>query len=343
MVGDSGSAGEQESLNIFESELSRIQDAIEAREKGRPSHIAVVADPFAGHELIMQEIKRTNPDIVSHIPLFNVVKGKDFLSTLYGTKDVILMERCHFLALRKIGGFAVLDAFLDLAASSDKLLITGWNSFSWSYLNAVRHIETFFPMIVELPRLSSADLKTVILSRYEEKIRFIDDTERKEEPFLSTEVRRFSLPVVQRSVEVPWPHINAGVLHAGKKQQATTDVEDAVFEKINRIAEGNYGVALRIWEQSLENSVVNLSSIPEIPCAIDLDINESFLLNSVLSMESINITDLREIAGPEIDLDQTLYRLTNEGMIEEVKGYYQVRPEALNCVISHLRRIRMVW
>lgn len=343
MVGESGSAGKKESLNIFENEITRIQDAIEARDTGRPSHIAVIADPFAGHEVIMQEIKSANPDIVSHIPLFNVVKGKDFLSVLYGTKDVILMERCHFLALRKIGGFAVLDAFLDAVASSDKLLITGWNSFSWSYLNAVRHIETFFPMIVELPRLSSVTLKTLILSRYEKTIRFVDDTERKEEPFLSTEHRRFSLPVIDRSVEVPWPHINPGALHAGRKQQTTIDVEDAVFEKINRIAEGNYGVALKIWEQSLEDSVVNLSSIPEIPCAIHLDINESFLLNSVLSMESINITDLREIAGPEIDLDQTLYRLTNLGLIEEVKGYYQVKAEALNCVISHLRRIRMVW
>jgi hypothetical protein len=98
-----------------------------------------------------------------------------------------------------------------------------------------------------------------------------------------------------------------------------------------------------LWERSMEFPTIRLSSIPETPCSIELNINEAFLLTIILSMEAIKLVDLAEIAGPEIDIEQTLYRLLNQGLVENEKDFYQIRPEALNCAIDYLKKIRMVW
>jgi hypothetical protein len=342
MVEAPGTVGKTGPIPIFEKELERVHAAIEDYGRESPSHIAIIADPFAGQGMLFSHIREQYAERVVHLPLFSVVRSKDFTSGFYGSQDIVLMERCHFLALRRIGGFAMLDVFLDALSTSEKIFITGWNTFSWSYLSAVRHIETFFPNIVHLPRLDSTTLKTLILSQYDRRIEFIDDTEKKEEPFFAMETAAYTLPLAGREITLPVPRINPDALRR-PQGNGTKDLEDVVFDKINRIAEGNFGVAQRIWEESLDGSTIRLSGIPDAPCAVNLDINEAFLLNIVLSMESISSTDLGEIAGPEINLEQTLYRLTNQGLVEEDRGFYRVRPEALNCVIAYLRKIRMVW
>ena len=254
------------------------------------------------------------------------------------------MDRCHVLALRRIGGFAMLDAFLDMISMSDnKMFITSWNSFTWSYLRAVKGSDKVFPVVIEVPKLDSKTLMTAVLSHYEGDIQFIDDTSVPgEQPMVSTKRIRLPLPFGY-SRDIPWPRLNIGRGTSRNHGDAQPDAKKVAFDKITRIAEGNYGVGLRIWERSLDYPEVKLSRIPEPPCSVDLDINEAFLLNIVLSMESISFTDLAEIASPEIDIEQTLYRLIRQGLVEEEKGYYRVNPETLNCVISYLRRIRMVW
>ncbi|MBT8507944.1 hypothetical protein AZH53_05910 [Methanomicrobiaceae archaeon CYW5] len=339
-----GQEMEKEDFILFEKEITRIQDAIDAFPKGEFSHIALIGEPFAGQNTIMGEIREKNPGTVTYIPFFNVVKGKEAITSTYGTKDIVLMDRCHFLALRRIGGFAMLDAFLDMISMSDKkMFITSWNSFTWSYLRAVKDIDKFFPVVIEVPKMDSKALMSAVLSHYEGDIQFIDDVEPPgEQPVVTTKRVRLPLPFGY-SRDIPWPRLNIGGGTSAKTTEEEPDAKKVAFDKITRIAEGNYGVALRIWERSLDYPELKLSRIPDPPCAVDLDINESFLLNIVLSMESISFTDLAEIASPEIDIEQTLYRLTRQGLIEEDKGYYRVNPETLNCVISHLRRIRMVW
>ncbi len=340
---DPAGPDEKEEFVLFAEEINRIQEAIDSFTGEGFSHIALIGEPFAGQNLIMGEIREKNPDTVSYIPFFNVVKGKEAITSTYGTKEIVLMDRCHFLALRRIGGFAMLDAFLDMISMSDKMFITSWNSFTWSYLQAVKGIDKFFPVVIEVPKLDSKTLMEAVLSHYEGDITFIDDTEQPEEqPLVTTKTVRLNLPF-GHSLDIPWPWLNMTSRSPEKQGEAMPDIQKVVFDKITRIAEGNYGVGLRIWEQSLDYPEIKLSKIPEPPCAIDLDINEAFLLNIVLSMESISFTDLAEIASPEIDIEQTLYRLTSRGLVEQEKGYYRVNPETINCVISYLKRIRMVW
>ncbi len=336
-------AGAEMPAVLFEHEVALIREAIDAYTGESPAHIAVIADPFAGQSMMMQQIIRFYPHRVTHLPFYSVVRNTGFLDTVRGTEEIVLMEGCHFLALRRIGGFAMLDAFLELLATSGKLFITGWNSFAWSYLNAVTRLEENFPVVIRLPRIENATLKAMILSRYDHPLLFVDDTPPQEKRRVSIESRLLDLPFSDSPVTVPWLKIapRAGV--SGDVTETAGAAEDAIFDRINRIALGNYGVALRIWERSLVSDTVRMSSIPANPCTVSLTIDEAFLLAVILSMESISFSDLEEIAHTDIDVRQVLYRLRVQGLIEEERDSYRVKPEALHCVSAYLRKIRMVW
>ncbi len=326
---------------LFEAEWERITAVVDEYDHNRPSHIAVIADPFAGQNILMDGILRRHPDRVIHIPFFSVVKSRDYLAQITGHKDIVVMDHCHFLATRKIGGFAMLDAFLDHISTSERLFITQWNSFTWSYLQATRHIDTFFPVTIDLPDIDRKTLKPLILSRYADEIEFIGDVTPREEPIFSAPHRTVKLPFSNKSFTIPVPRLRQG--NGGVNSIHPADAEDAAFDKIIRIADGNYGVAERLWDATFDGKTVRVADIPNIPCTVNLDINESFLLMIILSMESVSVVDLAEIAGPEINLKQALFRLTNQGLVVEEKGYFQIKPEALSCVKGYVTRIRMVW
>jgi hypothetical protein len=329
---------------LYEDEWDRITAGIDAFEGGRPSHIAVVSEPFAGQDVLMKGIMRRNPERVIHLPFFSIVKNKDFLTQISGHRDIVVMEHCHFLATRKIGGFAMLDAFLDMLSTSDRLFITQWNSFTWAYLMATRHIDTFFPVVIDIPEIDSKTLKNLILSRYADGIEFVAEEPGHEDPLQNGRHREAKFSFFQKEFSLTLPRIFGSETGGnGMSGVHQGNPEDTAFDRIIRIADGNYGVAERIWERSLDGNTLRVAEIPEIPCAINLDINESFLLTAILSMESVSMVDLAEIAGPEINLKQTLFRLTNQGLVTEKKGYFEIKPEALSGVKGYLRRIRMVW
>lgn len=341
MARDPGFAADLTHPILFENEWDRMTAVIDAFDTSRPSHIAVVANPFAGQNVLMEGLLRRHPDRVIHIPFFSVVKSKDFLTQMTGHHDIVVMEHCHFLAMRKIGGFAMLDAFLDYLSTSERLFVTEWNSFTWSYLRATRHIDTFFPVTIELPDIDSKTLRPLIMSRYTEDIEFIEETVPSAEPIVSAHHRTVKLPFSQKSVTIPVLHLREG--GGGSNGIHKVDPEEEAFDKIIRIADGNYGVAERIWNRSLDGNTVRVADIPAVPCAVNLDINESFLLTIILSMESVSMVDLAEIAGPEINLKQALFRLRNQGLVVEENRYFQIKPEALSCVKGYLTRNRMVW
>ncbi|MCA9703181.1 MAG: hypothetical protein KC400_04965, partial [Methanolinea sp.] len=75
----------------------------------------------------------------------------------------------------------------------------------------------------------------------------------------------------------------------------------------------------------------------------DLSINEAFLLGIILTMEKIEPGDLAEIAGPEIDVEESLYILMNRELVAREEGYYIINYRALKSVKSYLELNRMVW
>jgi hypothetical protein len=128
-----------------------------------------------------------------------------------------------------------------------------------------------------------------------------------------------------------------------RKKRVQISYEDIIFEKINRIARGNPGVANLLWDTSLKDNTISLSAINETPFSISLDTNESFILSVILSMESLHAKDLFAIAGSEMDIERVLYRLVQQDLIIESSGYYRIAPFALGPVTDYLRKTRRLW
>jgi len=264
-----------------------------------------------------------------------------FISTLHEANDIVIMDNCHFLAMRKIGGFVQLDEFLKFLSTSPKIFITTWNSYSWSYLSAVKNIHEFFPTIIRLSPMDSESIKQMILSRYDQDIEYINDiaTEGRKVSFSWSSVH-FHLPFSKTEYRLPWPYIDLSRIFRKKKEE---DVTEIIFERLRRVSAGNPGVARKIWDNSFEDPTIWVSSIQDPSYSINLSINEAYILGILLTMESIQLGDLAEIAGPEIDVEKSLYLLISNGLVVDEKGFYTIHYQALKSVIQYLELNRMVW
>lgn len=345
MAGEDTAVRERTVIGI-ERELNDITGAIERSASGAPSHIAIVAEPLGGRTTIVTEIRRLYSERVHYLPLEFVISPSNLpdFSTLPG--DIILIDNCRFLATRKIGGFEILDTFLHAQISSKKLFITTWNAFSWQYLSAVMNLDAYFPTVVTLSRMDTPVLKQVILSKYKPgEIRFLDEGALERSMFYSLIHKNVRLPLTDTEVSIPWIKLNFTVMlrRLPRKNRVQISIEDVIFEKINRIARGNPGVAILLWESSLKDNAISLSAITETPYSIDLDTNESFILSIILSMKSLHEKDLKAIAGSEMDIRRVLYRLVQQGLLRDDAGYFSIPPFALGPVIEYMKRTRRLW
>jgi hypothetical protein len=301
---------------------------------------------MGGRTTIVNEIRRLYGERVHYIPLEFVISPSSLPDFSAIPEDIVLIDNCRFLATRRIGGFDVLDAFLHAQISSKKLFITTWNVFSWQYLSAVMNIDAYFPTIVAINKMETPILKQAILSRHKPgEIRFLDDGAAERSMFYSLVHKQVRLPLTDTEVSVPWIKLNFTVMlrRLPRKKRIQISIEDVIFEKINRIARGNPGVAILLWESSLKDNTISLNAITETPYSIDLDTNESFILTIILSMKSLHEKDLAAIAGSEMDIRRVLYRLVQQGLVRDDAGYYSIPPFALGPVIEYLKKTRRLW
>jgi hypothetical protein len=163
--------------------------------------------------------------------------------------------------------------------------------------------------------------------------------------FYSLVHKQVRLPLTDTEVSVPWIKLNFTVMlrRLPRKKRIQISIEDVIFEKINRIARGNPGVAILLWESSLKDNTISLNAITETPYSIDLDTCESFILTIILSMKSLHEKDLAAIAGSEMDIRRVLYRLVQQGLVRDDAGYYSIPPFALGPVIEYLKKTRRLW
>ncbi len=339
-TGESGEEREEEEVLFgYEEELKEAQSAVNEYLWGKHKNIAIVSDPFAGRSTLVEYLAR---DYLTTTIAFNsVMTEKAFISTLHDANNIIIMDNCHFLAMRKIGGFAQLDEFLRFLSKSDKLFITTWNTYSWSYLSAVKNLDEFFPKVIRLHPMNAESLKKMIISHYGDNIKYIDDAASKDRRLsISWKCVHITIPFSSTTRCLPWPYLNlSSIFHKKKRENA----EQLVFDRLKRVSGGNPGIARKIWDASIDYPKIGLSSIKEPTFDTDLSINEAFLLGIILTMEKIELGDLAEIAGPEIDVEESLYILMNRELVAREEGYYIINYRALKSVKSYLELNRMVW
>lgn len=338
----------------FDGLMDSIKKAIEAYYSGEKSNIAVISEPFSGRTSLICEAAKIRKETTTLHTLSCVLKEEGFLDKLERSKDIVLLDNCHFLYMRKIGGFEMLERFLDFVASSEKLFITTWNLFSWNYLTRIFRLESIFPAQLSPPKLSADDLKKQILAQYDTKPIFADESSLAEDNALrrclQISKKTISFGFLNRSLEIPILKANCDVLKSKlvgkiktKKDEPEVSIEDRIFERLREASEGNPGVAKSIWEQIVKIANVKPEDISKPQFKIDLNFDDAFVLYIILSTESITKSELENIADMDIDMDQLLYNFARLGLISMNGELCKIKPEALHSLEGHLKGMRLVW
>ncbi|MCX9084842.1 MAG: hypothetical protein OIN87_08615 [Candidatus Methanoperedens sp.] len=329
----------------FQAEIANVQTAIADFECGHNLNIAIIGEPYSGKTSLINEIERMNPDKVSRISLSSIILDRNEIQIAEESKRVFLMDDCNFLYMRRIGGFEYLEEFLKSAISNGKIFITSWNLYSWNYLDEVINVGRYFPVQIKLPKFTTDQIKECILSNYKEKeIRFEEDVEFEKEKVIEPKKYAFLIKPLEKTINIPYFTINYSLLKIRLlKRKERVEIEDIIFEKIHHVSNGNPGVAKIIWQKSLEYPVIKPSKIKDESFNIDLDYNESFVLNIILSMKSIKNDELSEIMGPDYQVDRIIYRLSKQGLVGSKEGFYFIKPEALKSIVEFQKKLRLVW
>lgn len=331
--------------------IEAVQKAISDFESGQRVNIAIMALPFAGKSELLDEIVKIHPHEVTKITFSSIISNIEELPLLEEPNKIMVFDNCHYLYMRKIGGFDVLEEFLKMVISSDdRLYITTWNIHSWNYLDRVMDIGKYFPVQLIIPQMNQEELKKFLLSEYEEgEIQFVNDTEIREdkifkiikrpvaEKFTHSRINIYSLKI---------NHIALRTLLFNKKPDETA--ESIIFKEIVKLSHGNPGVAKEIWNKWLDYPVMRTSNIDTIANNIDLDSTGRFVLYIILSMGHIKKEDLKNILNWSCNVDdmlinKILFEMFHQNLIAKHADYYSVKPEKLHIVIKYLENIRMVW
>ncbi len=328
----------------FKDEIERIREAITDFESGQKEDIAIISEPFAGRTTLVNAIEKMTAHKVVKRSFPSIVKNKEELMFPERPKRIVVIDNCHFLYLRAIGGFDILEEFLQSVVSSNNLFITTWNLYSWNYLDDVINIGQFFPIPLMLPKFTLSELKELILSGYkEDELEFLDDVTSEDKRIINSFRYPVTIKRLKKTITIPFLKINFDRLRFRlSRKEEKKKAEDIIFEMINRFSNGNPGVAKVLWEKSLEHPIIKPSYVKESSFKIALDYTESFILYIILSMESLNKEDLVEITG-ELKVDKILYRLSQQGLITVDQGYYKIRPEALNSLVDYLKKSKVIW
>lgn len=117
-----------------------------------------------------------------------------------------------------------------------------------------------------------------------------------------------------------------------------------MFEKIHLESKGNPGVALRVWELGLDYPHIKPENIGNFSYEIELEYEEAFVLNLILSYQGLKKSEITDIIGSILRTDEILFQLLNKELIfENENNSFRVKPEALRSVIAYLEKLRLVW
>jgi hypothetical protein len=288
--------------------------------------IAVVGEPFAGRRRLLDHAEQA---LDATRTRFEPSADGETLRDDLGDGPLII-DDCQHLYDRRIGGFEPLTAFLDALAGRSAPVVTGWNAYAWSYLDAVRDVEDVFADRFSVRELPREELASVVRSASSPSL-----------PTFRHDERDDVITMRERSVRggnltVPVPVVDRDRLRA--IFETTDDPETAVFERLTSASDGNPGVALALWERSQRNGEIRPSDID--PPAIDLDHAGAFLLRIVLSEGVVDTATLTERFGPRGR--RALGRLDRAGIVTRTEGSVRLEPAGVPAAAALTERRRLL-
>lgn len=320
-------------------QFEAVDAAIAAHLEGNVSNVAVVAEPFAGREVLLEYADEAFGAASRRVGYDGVVGDPE--EFVFPNAEVVVVDGCHYLYTRQIGGYDVLDAFLAEVVGRDAMFVTAWNRYAWDYLTAIRDVEHVFPVQVRIPSLGSRAITELVLNHYgPEMPDFVRTGEAGR--LKSVSVGRRSLSVGKWSVDVPIPEPNPEYITSRSNTERYGDVEAVVFEKLTYLSEGNPGVARRLWERSVRDGEIAPAYVEEVEGTLDIDDDEAFLLELVLAKGSVTVETLDDILV-NVPVERSLGTLVHKRVLDVTDDTVSLVPERLHATAEHLRGRQLIW
>ncbi len=330
----------------FEDELATIEQAIQRWEDGLTSSFILFGQRGAGKTTLLNiailrlfddasivtrsaiEYKMTTaPELVSY--LANILEIEDVASfddlaqsLLQGPRRAVILEGCHNLFLKRIGGLGAIRHLFWLIARTNHHILWGicLDQHARSYLGMWLPLDRLFHFEVGIRAWQPAELQMMIMQRHNQsgyRLRYAL------EKGLEKAVRRR----VHR-----WRH---------PEEPAVQDALSQIyFKNLAEISKENIFVALLYWLRSLEPSesellVVNPVSEINLGIVRNFSLEQAFILTAMLQHDNLTAAELSVILDK--DLIQTrleLEILWNDNILEfdQESERFRINPIGLNAV-----------
>lgn len=301
-------------------------EAFEAALEAAEGPIAVVGAPFGGRRRILDHAAAVLD--VDHVALDPSANREALVEDL--GNGPLVVDDCQHLHERRVGGFDSLSATLAALAKTSQPVVTGWNSYAWSYLDAVRNVEDVFTHRFFVRKLPSEALASFVRSQSASLPTFRHDE--RDADIVTLRERALG----KGGLTVPVPVLERDRLRA--VFETTDDPETVVFERLAGAADGNPGVALALWERSRTGGEIRPSDI-DSP-SVDLDHLDAFLLRVVLSQGVVTEAMLADRFGD--DAERPLGRLERSGIVTRTEGAVRLEPAGVPAAIDATERRRIL-
>ena len=323
----------------LDEQFDAIEEAVGRHVEGKVANIAVVSEPFAGREIFLDYAEQEFGAAVARVTFDEILTGDlpDFPNA-----EIILVDNCQYLYQREVGGFEMLQEFLDFIATRDSLYVTSWNRYAWSYLTAVSDVEAAFPETIQIPRLDASQVRDLLQSYHGTPLPMFEEV-RDTGQFNTLDLDWHSVEFGERSLAVPTPRVNSEYFLSRFRTDAKVDVEAAVYQRIAQLSEGDPGVATILWDRSVREDSIAPSYVREVQQSLETDRDEAFILEVILTNESIAYDRLDEISG-DVSVDQALQTLLKQGVVTIDDGdRIHIEPTRIYSTVEHLERRQLVW
>ena len=237
---------------------------------------------------------------------------------------IVILDDCHHLYMREIGGFAALDTFLEVVNLTDDrhYWVLSFNRFAWSYINRVRQREHFFGHVEVLEPWTDREIQDLIQRRNAEA---------------GMEVSFTDLVVAHEEGESDFYEI--------------IKTANGYFRLLHEFCLGNPAVALIYWERSVKmerdgSLQVTLFRKPPTRSLDQLSDDHLFALTAIAQHGSLNPSEIAQVINSEVGFCDMALNFFDELDIIDIDrrtGRATITPLYFRQIVSRLSGSNFLW
>ena len=269
----------------------------------------------------------TAPELVSY--LSNILEMEDVasfddlsLKLLQGPRRAVILEGCHNLFLKCIGGLDAIQHLLWLIARTNHHILWGisLDQHARNYLGMWLPLNRLFHFEIGIQSWQPAELQMLLMQRHNQSgYRLRYGINKELEKILRRRVHRWRRP----------------------EEPAVQDaLAQIYFKNLAEICKENISVALLYWLRSLEPSESDLlmvNPVSEIDLGIvrNFSLEQAFILTAVLQHDNLTAVELSAILDKDlIQIRLELEILWNDNIFEfnQESTRFRINPIGLNAV-----------